>query len=393
MRIVIFTDAYPPFINGVATSTYNLVQVLKKNGHDVLVIAPKATDGPDELIDGVYYMKGIELKGFYGYRLTRVYNSNIYKVVKNFKPDLIHIQTDFTVGQFGNIVARKLKKHVAVVYTYHTAYEDYTHYVAKGMVDRFAKKFARAYATNQAKAVTEYITPSDKTMSYMRTAGSDTYINIVPTGLDFSIFKKENYSIDEIKQFKKDHGIDDETKVILILGRVAPEKSMDVSLRGFHEFRTMYPNFKVKCLLVGDGPQKAELQKLVYDLKEQDYVEFLGKKSASEVPFYYQVADLYTSASITETQGLTFMESMASGTVVLARFDVQLSETIVDEETGFFFNDLESFATQAYKILNMSESNKQLIVENAYKFVDKYSIDKFYENIMRVYNRAVRKKW
>ena len=206
---------------------------------------------------------------------------------------------------------------------------------------------------------------------------------------------KEKYELEkkEIERLKKEHDIDDETKIFLILGRIAAEKSMDVSIRGFHTFRTMYPDFKCRLLVVGDGPQKAELQQMVYDLKEEDYVEFLGKKSAEEVPFFYHLADIYTSASITETQGLTFMESMASGTIVLARFDVQLCETIVDEETGFFFNDLDSFATQSYRILTMSDSDKKLIVENAYRFVDKYSLDKFYENIMRVYNRAARKKW
>ena len=392
MKIVIFTDAYPPFINGVATSTYNLVQSLRAHEHEVLVVAPKAVNGPTEIVDGTIYMSGIELKNFYGYRLTQIYSSKVYKMVKNFKPDLMHIQTDFTVGQFGKICARKLKK-IPSVYTYHTAYEDYTHYVTHGMADRFVKKFVRSYSKNYAKTVTEYITPSEKTMNYLRSAGSDVHVNIVPTGLDFSLFQNRDGVEEKIKEFKKEHNIDEDTKVILLLGRIAAEKSMDVSIRGFHAFRTMYPDFKCKLLVVGDGPQKAELQQMVYDLKEEDFVEFLGKKNASEVPFYYQLADMYTSASITETQGLTFMESMASGTIVLARFDVQLSETIIDEETGYFFSDLDSFATQTYKILTLSDQDKQLIVENAYKFVDKYSIDKFYENIMRVYKRAVRKKW
>lgn len=139
MRIVIFTDAYPPYINGVATSCYNLAQVLKKNGHDILVIAPQADDGPTTKIGDVIYMKGVPLKKFYGYRMTALYSSKIFKQVKAFKPDVIHIQTDFTIGQFARIVIRKLK-HVPTVYTYHTAYEDYTYYAVKGMLDRVADR-------------------------------------------------------------------------------------------------------------------------------------------------------------------------------------------------------------------------------------------------------------
>ena len=392
MRIVVFTDAYPPYINGVATSCYNLVSVLKKNGHDVLVVAPQAEDGPTKVVDNVIYMKGIPLKKMYGYRMTALYSSKIFKMVKAFKPDVIHIQTDFTIGQFARICIRKLK-NIPTVYTYHTAYEDYTYYAVKGMLDRVAKRFVRSYAKNAAKTMTEYITPSDKTKAYMRSCGSDAYINVIPTGLDFSIFKKENIDYNAIEEFKKAHGVDKDTKVFLILGRVAQEKSMDVSINGFHVFRKTYPNIKVKMFVVGDGPQKNELEQLSKDLGEQDYIEFLGSVPAKEVPFYYHLADIYTSASTTETQGLTFMESMAAGTPVLARFDTQLESVIIDNETGFFFTDLDSFVVKANRILSLSKEELEQVINKAYVEVDTYSIDKFYENIIRVYQRAIRKKW
>lgn len=392
MRIVVFTDAYPPYINGVATSTFNLVQILRKNGHNVLVIAPQPEDGPTYEVDNTIYFKGIELKNLYGYRLTRLYSSSVYKRVKAFKPDVIHIQTDFTIGQFGRIVARKLKNS-ATIYTYHTSYEDYTYYVAKGMADRIAKLIVRNYAKNNAKNMTEYITPSDKTKEYMRSSGSDAYINVIPTGIDFSIFKDENCDFDAIKKFKVEHGVDEDTKVFLLLGRIAKEKSMDISIQGYHAFRQAHPEIKTKMFVVGNGPMKGELQNLAIELGEGNNIEFLGSVPASEVPFYYHLADVYNSASITETQGLTFMEAMAAGVIVLARFDTQLSDTIIDNETGFFFSDMDTFVEKAYRILNMSEEEKNQIKEKAYAIVDKYSIEKFYENIIRVYKRAVRKKW
>ena len=87
------------------------------------------------------------------------------------------------------------------------------------------------------------------------------------------------------------------------------------------------------------------------------------------------------------------MESMAAGTPVLARFDTQLESVIIDNETGFFFTDLDSFVVKANRILSLSKEELEQVINKAYVEVDTYSIDKFYENIIRVYQRAIRKKW
>ena len=82
MNIAIFTDTYPPYINGVATSTYNLVNVLRAHGHRVLVITARYTDGPLEMIDDMIYMPGIQIKSFYGYRLTALYSRTILEYLE-----------------------------------------------------------------------------------------------------------------------------------------------------------------------------------------------------------------------------------------------------------------------------------------------------------------------
>ena len=391
MKIAIFTDTYPPFINGVSTSTYNLVQILKSHGHEVLVISPRADDGKLEYKDGIIKIPGIAIKRMYGYRFTNLYNSKVYRWVKEFKPDILHNQTDFTIGQLANLMNRRLK--VPQVYTYHTAYEDYTYYVTRGLMDRISKKFLREYTKTIATNCQEFITPSDKTKEYMRSIGSDIYINVVPTGIDFSLFDEDKVDKEKTKKFKEEHGIKETTKVFLLLGRVAKEKSMDYSIRGFAMYLKKHPDVDAKMIVVGDGPQKAELELLTLELHIADKVDFIGKVPASEVPFYYHLADIYTSASITETQGLTFMEAMASGTIVLARFDSNLADTIMDGQTGFFFTDEDSFVEKAERIFALSEEGKKEIIEQAYKTVDTYSIEKFYDNIMEVYHRALKKFW
>ena len=391
MRIAIFTDTYPPFVNGVSTSTFNLANSLTAHGHEVLVVAPRFTDGKFEQIGNVLYVPGIYLKKLYGYRFTNIFANKPMKIIKNFKPDVIHNQTDFTIGVLARRVARKFK--IPIVYTYHTSYEDYTYYATHGLMDRLAKRFVRVYSKDLANRMTEFITPSEKTKEYMRSLGSDIYINVIPTGIDFSIFKKENIDMQKIQEFKKAHGINENTKVFLLLGRIAKEKSMDVSLRGFAEYHKKHPEVDVKMLVVGGGPAKEELEQLCDELKIRNLVEFTGMVGGLEVPFYYHLADIYTSASITETQGLTFMEAMASGTIVLARFDTNLSDTITDGQTGFFFTDENSFVEKAERIFALSDEGRKKIIDQAFETVDKYSISKFYDNIMEVYNRALKKFW
>lgn len=391
MKIAIFTDSYPPFINGVSTSTYNLVKVLNQNGHETLVVTPNSESNTFEFKDGVIYIPGIELKKLYGYKLTSLYSSKAFEIIKEFNPDIIHYQTDFSIGQFGRISAKKLD--CPIVYTYHTSYEDYTYYVTHGFLDRAAKKTIRAYSKYVASHTTEIISPSYKTKDFMRSVGYDTYVNIIPTGIDFSLFKSDKIDKEKMKKFKEEHNINEDTKVILILGRLAKEKSMDVSIKCFSHYVKKYPDKDMKLLIVGGGPARNELELLVHEEGIASKVDFIGPVKANEVPFYYHLADIYTSASVTETQGLTFMEAMAASTIVIARYDDNLQGTISEGQTGFFFTDEESFLKKVDYVLSLEKEEKEKIINNALEVVDEYSLEKFYLNVIEVYKRAIRKYW
>ncbi len=391
MNIAIFTETYPPFINGVSTSCYNLAKTLREHGHRVIVVTARSTSGKLEFKDDIVYMPGLEMKKLYGYRMTKIFDRKVLKLLKDNNIELIHNQTDWTVGLFARRAAKALK--VPIVYTYHTSYEDYTYYVTKGVLDRIAKRTIRFYSKTISKNATEFITPSVKTKDFARNVGYDTYINVIPSGIDFSIFKSDKIDQDEVLNFKREHHIDDDTKIILLLGRIAKEKSMDVSIRYFANYLKSHPALKMKMIVVGGGPQREELELLAHELNIASSIVFLGPKSASEVPFYYHVADIYTSASTTETQGLTFMEAMASGTIVLARYDDNLTDTIIDNQTGFFFTNESSFEDKMNRILALDKSQKDKIINGAYNSIAKYSIDRFYANIIGVYKRALKKFW
>ena len=137
MRIGLFTDTYPPFINGVSTSIAMLESALRKKGHQVYIV----TVNPDQMQysfeKNIIRLPGIPV-GIYDYRLTGIYPLKAINKIKEWNLDIIHSHTEFGVGTFARIMARQLD--IPIVHTYHTMYEDYVHYITKGYFDTTSKK-------------------------------------------------------------------------------------------------------------------------------------------------------------------------------------------------------------------------------------------------------------
>ena len=179
----------------------------------------------------------------------------------------------------------------------------------------------------------------------------------------------------------------------MCLGRLAKEKSFDIIVKGYKNYLTKYTNQNTILIFVGDGPAKTDLIDLVNQLELSNNVKFLGKVSNEEVFKYYLISDLFVNASISETQGLTFMEAMASSVPVLCRFDNNLVGVIDNNKTGFFFIDELDFADKLFYVLNLNKEQINTICENALKSIDSFSEQSFYINIIEVYKRAIRRYW
>ncbi len=391
MNVVLFSDTYPPDINGVATSLYNLHLTLVNHGHKCMVVTVNPWNNDVMIDDDIIRIPGLELKKLYGYHIAGFFNQKAFEAVKKFHPDVIHVNHDAGLGQFGFICASRL--NVPTAYTYHTMYEDYTYYVTKGHFDLIAKSIVRSYIRLKAEQTAEFIAPSEKVKDYLRSIGVDTYINVVPTGVDFSRFREQIGTKEEALALRKKFGIDEKDFVILSLGRVAKEKSIDVCLRGYADYLKSGEDKPTKFLIVGGGPALDDLKALTKELGIEKKVIFVGPVKPDETQYYYQISDCFVSASITETQGLTFMEAMASSLVVLARYDDNLAGTIVDGKTGYFFYDLGDFKDRLRAIVNLSPSARKNIISQANKALEPYSLDAFHDNVMEVYRRAIRKRW
>ncbi|MDR1914903.1 MAG: glycosyltransferase, partial [Clostridiales bacterium] len=223
MNIGIFTDTYYPQINGVVTSTRMLEKELNKLGHKVFIIT---TTDPNVKRPSprVFRLPSMPFVFLPTHRMTFMYSPKLLMNLKSLKLDIIHTQTEFPVGIFGKIVSEFYK--IPMVHTYHTMYEDYVHYIANGhlITPVMAKKYSTLFC-NRAKIV---IAPVEKTRQYLEECGVVRPLRVIPTGLDFAPFAPELFSEKQIAEKKAELGIQPDERVIVNIGRIAKEKSINV---------------------------------------------------------------------------------------------------------------------------------------------------------------------
>lgn len=386
MKIGIFTDTYTPEINGVVSSIVTLQKGLEEKGHEVYIITSHKGFLHATHEGNVYRMPGLELKWLYGYILSTPYHMSVKAEIEKLNLDVIHVHTEFGVGIFGRIVARLLR--IPVVYTYHTMYEDYTHYINKfdlHTVEKVSKKTVTSITRFLCSSVTGVIAPSEKTLEKLQEYGVKRPIYIIPTGLDMNRFKQENVSLSLMQEIRDKYGIQENDKLITYVGRIAEEKSIDIVVDGAAHIQSE----NCKIMIVGGGPDLDILKERAEKLGVEDKVIFTGPVSRDEVPAYYLISDAFVSASITETQGMTFIEALASGLAVFARKDEVLEDLIEEDKTGYYFEDAQEFAFKVDTYLNAGKEKHDEIREQALNKVSKYDVDTFVNDVLSAYQKAM----
>lgn len=385
MRIALVSDAYTPDINGVVSSVVTLQKALEKLGHTVFIITNHK--GMHITMEGnILRLPGIELKKLYGYKISTPFHISATSEVEKMNLDVMHVHTEFGVGIFGRMAAKSL--NIPVVTTYHTNYEDYTHYINlinSKSIDKISKKavaqFAR-YISNGAQCV---ISPSVKTKETLIEYGVYSPVYVIPTGLDFDAFKPQYRDYDKVKAIKKQYGIQDDDHVVVYVGRVANEKSIDIQIKGMQ----YVADEKIKLLIVGGGPKLDDLKSLAKSLNLDKRVMFTDSVLNSEIGEYYACGDCFVSASLSETQGLTFIEAMAAHLPVFARYDDVLKELVVEGECGAFFSDEKDFADKINAYFALDEETRVKQKTMAAKIVEKYDSQVFAQKVLDVYRKAI----
>lgn len=390
MRIGIFTDTYPPFINGVSTSISMLEKALKKKGHQVFIVTvnPENMSYKYENYDHIVRIPGIPI-GIYDYRLTGIYPIRAINKIKKWNLDIIHSHTEFGIGTFARIMARQLD--IPLVHTYHTMYEDYVHYITKGYFDKSSKKIVE-YLTKFYcdKTTSELIVPSKKTYDLFKEKYKyDRNVHIVPTGIDVERFYAEKLNHDTILSIKKELGIHPSDFCIIYVGRLAKEKSVEVLLESHVSIAKKYP--QCKLIIVGSGPDYEHFLQMALDLGISDSVIFTNAIPWEEIPNYYAIADVFATASKTETQGLTVIEAMAASLPVICVEDESFKDVVVNDLNGYLFKTKIQYRKYIESLVGDSEKLHRMS-RQARITADQHSLKYYAEKVLDVYHSALEAK-
>lgn len=385
MKVAIFTETYFPFISGVVTHIKTLKESLEHAGHEVLIVTTSPKAVCHYVKDGVLYCPAIPLKRIYGYGLSNPVNIQRLRIIQDFDPDIIHIHTEFSMGIFAQFAARKLKK--PIVYTLHTMYDDYMFYVAPERFQNMVKPAAHVYFRKVANKATEIIGPSLKVVEFLRRCGVERHINIIPNTVDLSDFMPENVSRDDVAAIRTKLGIRDGDTAMCFVGRLGKEKSIDVLVEFFAaHFRG---DDTYKLFIIGDGPEKENLERQIARLGVGAQVRLLGRIEHQFLPPYYHACDLFTTASLSEMNSISMLEAMASGLYVIQRLDIYNKNQITPGENGNVFNTAEEMAALLREEAALTPEQRALRRQKVTAFTQRYGEKEFIRAVLNVYERAM----
>ena len=391
MRIGLFTDTYPPFINGVSTSVHMLRRALEKQGHEVFVVTvnPESLNYEFENENKVGRIPGVPI-GIYDYRLTGIYPIRAINIVKSWNLDIIHSHTEFGIGTFARIIAKQLG--IPLVHTYHTMYEDYIHYITKGYFDKSSKKIVEHLTLFYCdKTATELIVPTQKTRDlFKKKYKVEKNVHIVPTGIEVERFFKEKVNEKEVSALKKKLGIEKDDFILLFVGRLAEEKNIVYLIETLRDIiRKETVRKKVKFLIIGDGPDIEAYRNLVKKYQMEENIILYGRVPWEEIPNYYQLANIFVTASKSETQGLTVIEAMAAGLTPVAIDDEAFNTVIKDGENGRLFRtkkELREIVEECRK----NPIKLEKLSQHARLSSENYSSKYYAKSILQVYEDAIK---
>ena len=334
MKILITTDWYAPIINGVVTSVLLLQRELERQGHEVRVVTLSNT--MHSYKDGnVYYMGSVSANKIYpGARLRVNRTRSLFRELVSWGPDVIHSQCEFSSFRVAYGLSHRLG--TPIVHTYHTVYEDYTHYFSPSV--RAGKAVVSVFSRWICSRTACVVAPSRKVEALLRSYGVKCRIEVIPTGVDLGAYRQEPDEA-RLAELRRRWSIPGDRKVLLYLGRMAKEKHLEQLIDQIADTGRR----DVTLLLVGDGPDRSAA--LEHAGRRGLDVIFTGMVPHSEVADYYRLGDLFVTASTSETQGLTYFEALAAGVPVLCRRDPCVDGVVENGVNGWQYTDGREFGT------------------------------------------------
>ena len=322
MRIALFTNNYLPFCGGVTISVETLRQGLEAAGHEAWVFGPRLAGAQDPSTRIVRY-PSIPATTYPEFALAVPYSRRIARTFTGLDFDVVHAHHPFLLGPAARRLARRTRR--PLVFTYHTRYEKYAHYVPLplGLVQSAAIRLSAGFAA-RADAV---LAPSTVVRDELHARGVRTPIAVVPTGIDLARFRPGDRAA-----ARRRLGVADGDALVLYVGRLDREKSVERVLVAFERIASTVAS--ARLLLVGHGTEAERLRRLASGLSVTPRIRFLGLRPHDELAECYQAADVFLFASETETQGLVLAEAASCGLPAVAVDAPGCDEVVRDGETG-----------------------------------------------------------
>lgn len=379
MKILLATDLYTPAVNGVVTSTVSLKKSLESLGHEVRVLTLGEIDyiTPDR---SVYALSSLNINKIYPGARVRLFNDRpILREIIRWSPDVIHTQSEFSTFRMAKYIAQLL--NIPIVHTYHTIYEDYTHYFSPSK--KTGRKIVSLFTKKILSRAEEVIVPTDKVARLLNCYDVDAPVTVIPTGIELNKFQNKP-SPKELSFLRQKYNIPEDAFLMVSLGRLAKEKNIEEIISFLSMIR-----LKPYLLIVGDGPNRHTLEQQAEHLGLSDRVIFTGMVPPSEIGKFYHLGNLFVSASTSETQGLTYIEALASGLPALAREDESIEQVILNGKTGYQYKNFIEFEAYLYTMMK-NRALRQAMSEYATEFTERhYSSTSFGQQVEKIYERTL----
>jgi glycosyltransferase involved in cell wall biosynthesis len=379
MKIAVYTNAYKPIVSGVVNAVALFRQGLTDLGHEVIVLAPDYYGYRDQE-NGIYRYPSVDLTRRIRFPVAVPWSTRLGRVVRDFRPDVIHAHHPFVLGPVAIRMARHLQ--VPLIYTFHTQYELYSHYFP--FPQELVKKAARYRIKHFIEDADLVTTPAESIHGLLASYGVTKDLVMLPNPVDLSCFQ-----IQEGETVRKQLGLADGDLVMISIGRLGVEKNLGFMLDTFAAMLALAPDLPLKLLLVGDGPDEARLRELGTKLGLGERLVLAGSVPHLMVPSYLAVANLFLMTSISEVKPLVLLEAMGAGLPVVAIKATGVVDTITHGREGLLTElDKEKFARVAVGLLR-DKTSLSAMARRARETVDRYALDKVTTALIAVYETAI----
>ncbi|MEJ2728286.1 MAG: glycosyltransferase [Deltaproteobacteria bacterium] len=320
-----FNNTYQQQIGGVARSVNFFSQDLCNLGHRVLVIAPTYAEEADFKDKQIEVLRVPAIQHFKGsdFSMRIPLPFIIDKKIDAFKPDVIHSHHPYLLGDAALRAARR--RRLPLIYTHHTLYEKYTHYVP--LDSEQLQQFVIRLSTQYANFCTKVIAPSRSIAELIAERGVHAPIEEIPTGVDIRFFARGRG-----RRFRRAHNLSEDALIIGHLGRLAPEKNLDFLAESVAIY--LKDQRKARFLVVGSGPSEADIRRIFETKGVAAQLLMAGSKTGDELADAYRAMNAFVFASQSETQGMVLTEAMACGLPVIALDASGVREVVVDRQNG-----------------------------------------------------------